>query len=78
MQNMNDHKPMIESTQVVIIMQEAAYQCVKEMRRCKVRKTYEILLLPVCSYTDDDSFHFNNCVAKSVLTCMNAIVINVM
>ena len=34
MQNMNDHKPMIESTQVVIIMQEAAYQCIEEMRRC--------------------------------------------
>ena len=38
---LNDHKPMTENTQVVIIMQAAAYQCVEEMRRCIVRKAYE-------------------------------------
>ena len=60
-------------------MQEAAYQCVEEMRRCIVRKAYEYFsFLYAAIATDDDSFHFIKYVAKSVLTCMNVIVINVM
>ena len=39
-QHMNDHKLMTKSTQLVV-MQEAAYQCVEEMKRRIVRKTYE-------------------------------------
>ena len=53
------------------IMQEAAYQCVEEMRQCIVRKAYEYfssLYVAILMMTVSIS------ITKSVLTCMNAIV----